>query len=221
MVALTVVRHGQASFGAADYDVLSEKGHAQAYALGQALKAQGLRPERFVTGTLRRQKETMAGLLEGLGLSAQVEEHPGLDEYDFAGLLAARFRDGGAPDGMMQDAKTHFRTLRAVVGEWQRDAVADPPETWAAFTARVEAARAHMAREGAQSVLAVSSGGAIGQLAAAALGAPGAAQLALQLQMKNCAVTRLLVTPRQTWLTGFNETPHIDAATEAAFLSYS
>ena len=48
---------------------------------------------------------------------------------------------------------THFRTLRAVLGEWSRDEIADPPETWAAFRDRVRAAVAFAAREGMEVAL--------------------------------------------------------------------
>ena len=36
-----LIRHAQASFGAADYDNLSDLGHRQSQALGAALKRQG------------------------------------------------------------------------------------------------------------------------------------------------------------------------------------
>ena len=38
MAAIYLVRHGQASFGAADYDQLSARGEQQAQLLGQWLK---------------------------------------------------------------------------------------------------------------------------------------------------------------------------------------
>jgi len=51
MPAVLLVRHAQASFGAADYDVLSEHGHAQARAAAAELRARGLgRPAANVKG---------------------------------------------------------------------------------------------------------------------------------------------------------------------------
>ncbi len=220
MVQIHVIRHAQASFGAADYDVLSALGHRQALALGRALAVQGVRPDRLVIGAQRRHRETMQGIVAGLGLeTAEFEQHPGLNEFDFKGLLDARQRGRPPVAGLHSDRGTHFRTLRDTVLEWQRDEIADPPETWAAFAARVEAARQVLGASG-EVVLAVSSGGAIGQMVAAALNAPAAEQIKLQLQMKNCAVTRFVATPRQFYLHGFNETPHVTAAT-AELLTYS
>ena len=42
MSSILLVRHGQASFGAADYDVLSPTGHEQSRVLGSALAARGV-----------------------------------------------------------------------------------------------------------------------------------------------------------------------------------
>jgi phosphohistidine phosphatase SixA len=57
-----LVRHGQASFGAADYDVLSDLGRRQAEIVAGSLAERGYRPARLVGGTLRRQRETAAAL---------------------------------------------------------------------------------------------------------------------------------------------------------------
>ena len=72
---------------------------------------------------------------------------------------------------MHTDRKTHFRQLRETVSAWQRAEVANPPESFAAFCARVaKATEAMRALEG--HVLAVSSGGAISQMIRAVLDAP-------------------------------------------------
>ena len=42
MGTLYLVRHGQASFGADDYDVLSPLGHQQALRLGEDFAAKGM-----------------------------------------------------------------------------------------------------------------------------------------------------------------------------------
>ncbi|NER60017.1 histidine phosphatase family protein, partial [Pseudomonas sp. MAFF212428] len=60
MGSIFLIRHGQASFGADDYDVLSPTGIAQSEALGDYLARLGLRLDRCVAGTLRRQQDTGA-----------------------------------------------------------------------------------------------------------------------------------------------------------------
>ncbi len=56
---------------------------------------------------------------------------------------------------------------------------------------------------------------------AATLNAPSEQQIQLQLQMKNCAVNRFIFTPRNFFLHGFNETPHITAENTEPLLTYS
>src|SRR4029450_1607156 len=60
MAVAYLVRHGQASFGAADYDVLSEAGRAQSAVLGAELARRGVVPDRVVTGSSARARETPA-----------------------------------------------------------------------------------------------------------------------------------------------------------------
>ena len=60
MGVVLLVRHGQASFGAADYDVLSETGAEQSRVLGRALAAQRVAPTTVFHGRMKRQADTGA-----------------------------------------------------------------------------------------------------------------------------------------------------------------
>ncbi|WP_075220255.1 histidine phosphatase family protein [Acuticoccus yangtzensis] len=220
MADLILVRHAQASFGAADYDVLSERGHRQSRALGEALKRHGGAPDALFRGTMRRHRETLEGIASGLGAGAEPAILPGLDEFDFRGVLDARFGDS-PPPGLHDDRKTHFRALRETVHLWQRGEIENPPETFAAFRERVLGAVGAITSSGAETALAVSSGGPIAFVVATVLNAPPETMVELQLQMKNCAVSRIKFTPRRRFLHTFNETPHIDAVTTDDFLTYS
>ncbi|MCE8511548.1 histidine phosphatase family protein [Ruegeria pomeroyi] len=216
MAELIVIRHAQASFGSDNYDRLSELGHRQSALVGAALREMGWVPDRLVTGTLARQKET----LRGMGFTDAPEEHAGWNEYDFHDLLRVKF-GGTIPDLVQHDRKTHFRTLRDVLREWQGGGVEGARESWAQFTARIEAARQQATREGAERVLVISSGGAIGQLTAAALSAPSEQMIALNLQVKNTAMSRFIFTQRAFFLHEFNATPHFAQTAHADMLSYS
>ena len=52
MSELYLVRHGQASFGADNYDKLSPLGHKQSYVLGQYFKNKKIAFDRIITGDL-------------------------------------------------------------------------------------------------------------------------------------------------------------------------
>ena len=95
MGQLILVRHGQASFGADDYDVLSETGWEQGRALGTWLRESGVRPTSLVRGSLRRHRETLEALTETAGWGdLAVAEDAGWDEFDHVSLVAA---DAEAP----------------------------------------------------------------------------------------------------------------------------
>jgi broad specificity phosphatase PhoE len=211
---LLVIRHGQASFGADNYDQLSELGRRQSEAVGDHLRRIGWQPDRIVTGTLNRQKDT----LEAMGLDATPEEHAGFNEYDFHTLLRIRF-GGQTPDPVLHDRKTHFRTLRETILEWQDGGLEGADETWTQFAARVMDARTFATQPGGKRVLVVSSGGVIGQMVATSLSAPAAMMMELNLQVKNSSLTRFLFSRGRVMLTEFNSTPHFD--TQPDLLSFS
>ena len=121
---------------------------------------------------------------------------------------------------MHSDRKTHFRLLSQTVLAWQRNEIENPPETWDNFVNRIEAARQFIVAQDGQNVLALSSGGAIGQMVAATLKTKAEQQIKLQLQIKNCSVSRFIFTSSAFYLHGFNETPHITTASQR-LLTYS
>jgi len=216
MAELIAIRHAQASFGADDYDKLSDLGHKQSVLVGEYLRGLGWRPDRLVTGTLTRQLET----LSSMGVDGEPETHAGLNEYDFTDLLKARFPDG-MPDDPVADRRAHFRLLRDTIFDWQAGKLTQAAETWPQFAARIEAGRAFATRPGAKRVLMISSGGPIGQMVAASMGAPAAQMMHLNLQVKNTAITRFVFTQDAFSLHEFNTTPHLDTPERAQFLTFS
>jgi broad specificity phosphatase PhoE len=217
MGELLVIRHGQASFGADDYDQLSDIGHRQSELTGAALRAAGWVPDRVITGTLTRQKQTLVSM----GFDQAPEEHAGFNEYDFHDLLHARFK-GDVPDPVRHDRKTHFRALRETILDWQAGGIDGAGESWAQFSARVAAARAFATGDAsAARVLVISSGGPVGQLVARALDAPDAQMMALNLQVKNTSMTRFIYTSRAFYLHEFNAIPQFSDAVLASLVTYS
>ncbi|MDE2077727.1 MAG: histidine phosphatase family protein, partial [Burkholderiales bacterium] len=75
MGAIYLIRHGQASFGASNYDQLSELGHQQARVLGEALLPRLARVDAAVTGTLQRHQATASSCLEAMGLRLAPQIH--------------------------------------------------------------------------------------------------------------------------------------------------
>jgi broad specificity phosphatase PhoE len=216
MAELIVVRHGQAAFGQDNYDQLSDVGHQQSKLVGNALAEMGWVPDRLVTGTLTRQRDT----LTSMGFDQGHEEHAGFNEYDIHNLLHTRFADG-VPDLVIGDRKTHFRTLRETVLEWQDGGLVGANESWHDFTTRVTAALEFAITTDARRVLVVSSGGPIGQMTANSLSAPDPMMMELNLQVKNTSITKFIFSKGRVFLQGFNATPHLDVSQNAHLLTYS
>ena len=223
MPKIIFVRHGQAQFGQANYDKLSDVGHEQSVALGKSLLEQGITIDHWVRGDMVRHDETLKGISQGMRtqVSHQIVT-PDLNEYDFTGLLNARFADGQAPVGLHTDRKTHFRLLRETLALWQNDEIANPQESWAAFETRLKRAQQTIFGLEGDTILVVSSGGAISKIVAIALGVSHAKQVDLQLQIKNASMSTFIYSRRTGgfFLNAFNETPFVSAKTQH-LLTYS
>ena len=211
MAELLLIRHGQASFGAENYDQLSPMGERQAKALAAHLKALGWVPDRLVTGTLARQIQT----LEAIGFEGPRKEHPGFNEYSLEGARKTEL-NSIAKAG---DRKTYIRGLKAVVLDWQKDSALDTDESFLTFEDRTRAAMDFATNTNAKRVLVVTSGGVIGQTVRATLGAPPPMMVELNLQIKNTSITRFIFSGARRMLQEFNAAPHLDANPD--LLSYA
>jgi broad specificity phosphatase PhoE len=223
MAELYLVRHGQASLGADDYDRLSEKGEQQCVWLGEHFARNGLHFDRVLTGTLRRHAQTLDAIRRALPTVApEYEVHPELDEYDFRALFRALGNEhrelAEASKGSPRD---FFKALRQVLHLWAEGALdARAPETWVAFQTRVAKVRAAIQRSGAQRVLAVTSGGVIGAWTQQVLHAPAATAIALNLQIRNSSVTHCFFNREAFQLSSFNAVSHLDDPLRHAFQTY-
>ncbi|MGH8787630.1 MAG: histidine phosphatase family protein [Cupriavidus necator] len=224
MATLFLVRHGQASFGAANYDCLSPTGRQQARWLGEYFQERGVSFSRVVAGTLVRQQDTASEILAGMGQpQAAIVSHPGLNEYDGEALY--RCHTGGADHRAHQngDYNDYWRTFRAAYAAWTQDGLADMPESWADFGARIAGALAH-ASEGTtreDAILVVSSGGAIGRATADLLGAPAQAAIEMNLQFRNTAFCEIIVGRGVQRLLSFNNVPHLERVDRRSAVTFA
>lgn len=218
MTAVLLVRHGQASWGAADYDVLSELGQRQARLVGASLAARGIRPGLVVSGAMRRHRDTATGALEGAGWDCEVVEDAGWNEFDHRQMLALHPSRQGEEQMTRAEFQSWFEqaTLRWTGGEFAEEY--DEPFT--VFCDRVEAAlRRTLERLGdAGTAVVFTSGGPMSWVAASLLG--GGAELWTRLNpvTVNGAVTKVVVGGRGCTLVSYNEHAHVEG--EPGLLSY-
>ena len=88
MGAIHLIRHGQASWGADDYDELSEKGTRQAALLGMAWEASDWAPTAAVSGSMRRHTQTAIAAIDASGRGDGYDVDAGWDEYDHSMFTA-------------------------------------------------------------------------------------------------------------------------------------
>lgn len=211
--AVYLVRHAQASFGAEDYDALSEVGHAQARVLGAALRERVPRVDRAVVGRMRRHRETAEACLGAMGAHVAIEEDRGWDEYDHEAVLRAydpRYSERAAiaEDILKEDdpPRAFQRIFARAVGRWASGAHDhEYHESWSAFCARVGAALGRLQESPAETTLVFTSGGPILAACKDILRLPSDEAVRMGWALANASVTQLTASESGFRLTTFNE----------------
>ena len=215
MGTLYLVRHGQASLGAADYDQLSPLGQRQSQQLGRYFLQKNLQFEAVLTGTLRRHAQTCDGIWDGMGTlsaSPSIVTWPGLNEYDSEAIMACVPRTQPLPHPSTPDGfKQHFRLLRDGLKLWmlgESSPMGMPG--WVDFQQGVTSALDHVKTHYQSNVLLVSSGGPIATALSHVLNTPVATTIDLNMRIRNSAVSELSFTRSRHSLMTFNTLPHLD-----------
>ncbi|WP_296230698.1 histidine phosphatase family protein [Pseudomonas sp. UBA4617] len=232
---LYLIRHGQASFGAKDYDVLSPVGVRQSQALGEHLAQLGLRLDRCVAGDLRRQQDTARLALAALHASGcpvpAVETDAAFNEFDADGVIRALL-PGLLPDEpdalhILRNGAQHrseFQRLFALmVQRWYEGEHADDGlETWQAFTARVQGGlqRVLDAAGGGDNIAIFTSGGTIAALLHLVTCITPGQAFALNWQIINTSLSQLKFRGRDVALASFNSQAHVQLLKAPELVTY-
>ena len=231
MTTLVLVRHGQASFGARNYDALSPLGHRQSEALGAHWRETGFDAQAWYSGAMARQKSTGSAVRAALGhADTAVVEHGAFDEYDHQGLIRAYLPVIAAehPDvtldrsQMFSDPRAFQRFFEKVIACWLDGRACGETlrETWDAFCARCLAGLRDIARDGPERVVAFTSGGVIAVALKEALRLDAAAAFEANWHVYNASVHSFRLTRRGLALTGFNNVAHLELAQDPALLTF-
>lgn len=228
-----LIRHGQAAFGAADYDRLSELGREQSRLLGAALAPLAGEGDLAICGGMRRHRETAEeclGAMRGDGAAATNPAPASAsafacderwNEFDHVQILARHRPEYADHARLSADLKADpdphraFQTLfAAAMQRWAGgDFDRDYDEPWPAFRARCTAAL-HAAAErayGARNVWIFTSGGPIAAIAQALLDAPEAQALRLSWTLVNASHTQVHLARGGPRLSTFNGHAHLYA----------
>lgn len=213
MSLLLLVRHGQASWGAADYDNLSPLGVEQSALLGRHLATLGITPARAWVGGMRRHQQTADAAIGAARWGVDVEVDEGWAEFDHVEILEAH---GDASDAHGMPI-TDFNVLfDAAIRRWTGgEHAGDYAEPFSAFSDRVDA----VVRRAAESLgkgetgIVFTSGGPIAWTASRLLGAGIEQWGRLNPVQVNTGYTRLVTGSRGVTLVSSNEQSHLTSET--------
>ncbi len=222
MGTLYLVRHGQASFGATDYDQLSELGTRQCQALGRYFADRQLHFEAVLVGTLRRHAQSLAALATGHGSVPEALAWPGLNEYDSEALISTIHPGPLARPDTPEIYRAHFRLLRQALAAWMAGTTAPQGmPSYTEFVAGVTGALDHVRAHHHGNVLIVSSGGPIATAVGQVLGTSPETTIELNLRIRNSAVTEFAFTPKRHMLVAYNGVPHLDHPERRDWVTYA
>ena len=223
MGTLYLVRHGQASFGADDYDQLSELGQKQSERLGRYWAERGLHFDAVIMGSLRRHAQTWEAIARGADYQQVPLVWPGLNEYDSHAVIQA-IHPGPLPRPDTPELyRQHFRLLRDGLAQWMAGTVSPRGmPSYTDFVHGVTSALDHVRQQHhGERVLIVSSGGPIATAVGHIMGASPEATIALNMRIRNTAVAEFQFTPRRHSLVTYNTLPHLDDPACTGWTTYA
>jgi broad specificity phosphatase PhoE len=231
MSSLILVRHGQARSFESNSDQLSITGEEQARALAKFWIQHNLSFNEVYCGTLTRHRQTaeIAGrCFNDAGIIwPRLQTTPELNEYDAQGMinrlipaLAKRdtgFRELVADFEQEQDSPERNRSFQkmfeAVTSVWLREEIeVDGVESWSSFRSRVGSVLERIIKgDGSgRRIVVFTSGGVIGLIVQATLGAPENKMLDINWRIRNCSMTEFVFSRGRLSLDSFNATPHLN-----------
>lgn len=210
MSTLILLRHGQASFGAARYDALSERGREQAEHVGRHWAERGARFSHVVVGPRDRHRLTAVHALGPLGIAVPEAHDPALDEFAEGQQILASVdrRFPSAVPAVPRSHKEQARRYSAEIDAWAeaRVSIEGVPDA-AVFRATVAEwlNRITADTQPGQTVLAVTSGGVISAAVAIALDLPNARLAHFMRSIYNASLTEFAFSAgRPPALVSFN-----------------
>ncbi len=228
MGTLYLIRHGQASYGEADYDRLSPRGIEQARAVGRWAAQAKL--DALYAGPLRRQQQTAqyaaeaaadAGGLPALQTLAELAEYPAFEmlQHLVPRLIAedAKFAQlTSEPTPRLLD-----QAFQVILSKWSRDEwTVEGVERITTFVDRIRTGLDRVLRAagpGAQ-LACVTSAGPIGVAVGLVFGIAAERMVRTSIVIRNASITELRFRsqdfdwqPDQLSLVTFNLTAHLPA----------
>ena len=217
MPVIYLIRHAQASYGAIDYDVLSELGIRQTTVLDATLRRRCRTATQVaVSGPARRHRDTARLCKLTLGPMVPAEDERWA-EYD-TDMVLARYANVSSPLYGTADpplSSNEFQVqLDSALEEWVHDGHQHPSPlvTWARYQSHVMDALHDLAAplDHGQTALAFTSAGAIAAVCCALLELNPSSFVALNRVQVNTGITKVVAGRRGLSLVSFNDHGHLE-----------
>jgi broad specificity phosphatase PhoE len=230
--SIYLIRHGQASFGADNYDVLSALGIRQAELVGAHLAQMDISLDRCIAGSLRRQQHTADAALAQLSNAAPaLEIDAAFDEFDaeavIRALLPAMLDDEPQALEVMRNATEHraeFQRLFAlVIARWVSGEYDTPGlQSWQQFLEQVQGGLHRLldSAKGHERIAVFTSGGTITALLHLITQIPVAQAFELNWQIVNTSLNLLKFRGREVALASFNSHAHLQLLRTPELITY-
>jgi broad specificity phosphatase PhoE len=216
MATIYLIRHGQASFGADDYDKLSELGCRQASVAGEYLAQCGISFDAIYSGNLLRQRETaqlasasQPGQLE-LRIDPRFNEIENDEQLKY--LVPEVVKSNPAVQELIErglsSSKDYQKVIKAVFNYWVSPECADSRvQSWQDYSQGVsQALHDVMVEQGSGKTVGIfTSGGTIATIVAQVLELTGEQTYRFYEPIFNCSVTQLFYTGTRVSLSYFND----------------
>ena len=216
MATIYLIRHGQASFGADDYDKLSELGRRQAEITGHYLRDHGIHIDAAYSGTLLRQRETAQ-----LALASQPQDVPhNIDErfnevnndehleYLIPHVVKTQPNVKALMDKGLSSSKDYQKVIDAVFNYWVSPQCKETRiQSWEDYSGNVrEALKDVMLEQGGGKTIGIfTSGGTIATAVAQVLGLSGSQTYQFYEPIFNCSVSQVFYSGTKVSLSYFND----------------
>jgi len=224
MSIIYFIRHGQASFGEANYDRLSELGFRQAEMLGDYLQQIGVIFDRIYCGSLERQTATARALISRLSsppdrgaprILAAFDEYATYTDFmsHVAEVAAASPEIVRALENVFSDTKSFKKVYRGIMKTWSaRKHAGGGGDSWAVFRRRIHSGIERLrAENGAGKCLAVvTSGGPIAAAMQLALDLGDEQAVFLPRLIRNASFSTFLYDDRRFSLSAYNSVAHLE-----------
>ncbi len=220
MANLLIVRHGQASFGAENYDQLSPLGQRQADLTGEFLRHMGTRFSAAYSGDLSRQRETGQRVLDQLEQAPELIIDPRFNEVQTDEQIEAMMpllveRDARFADlvaAMDTDTKSFQKMIETVFNYWvSPECDVSGIQSWKDYHGGVVSAfEGAMASAASGTDTAIfTSGGTIATIVGHVLRLTSDRVYEFYEPVFNCSITRIIFNARKCSLSTFNDVGHL------------